>query len=121
MLPFGSLHFPCHQNRLTLSLSLADDHATKAVGCYGGINETPNLDRLAAEGMRFDRSFCTNGICAPARAVILTGKHSHLNGQLDNRQTFDGSQQTFPKLLQQAGLPDSPDREMAPQECSYRI
>ncbi len=82
---------------------LADDHATKAVGCYGGINETPHLDRLAAEGMRFDRSFCTNGICAPARAVILTGKHSHLNGQLDNRQTFDGSQQTFPKLLQHAG------------------
>jgi arylsulfatase A-like enzyme len=82
----------------------ADDHAYQAVGAYGSvINETPSIDRLAAEGMRFDDCFVTNSICGPSRAVILTGKYSHLNGFRRNGQTFDGSQQTFPKLLQQAG------------------
>lgn len=81
-----------------------DDHSARAISAYGSkINTTPHMDRLAQEGMRFDRCFVTNSICAPSRAVILTGKHSHLNGQLTNRESFDGSQQTFPKLLQQAG------------------
>jgi arylsulfatase A-like enzyme len=83
---------------------MSDDHAAQAMSCYGSkINQTPNLDRLAEEGMRLDNCFCTNGICAPSRAVILTGKHSHLNGIIDNRLSFDGSQQTFPKILQQVG------------------
>ncbi|MGD2095839.1 MAG: sulfatase-like hydrolase/transferase, partial [Phycisphaerales bacterium] len=83
---------------------MTDDHASHALSCYGSkINETPNLDRLANEGMLFNNSFCTNSICAPCRAVILTGKYSHINGVTDNRQKFDGSQQTFPKLLQMAG------------------
>ena len=83
---------------------MADDHASHAMSCYGSrINRTPNLDRIAAEGTRFDNCFCTNSICAPSRAVILTGKYSHLNGVRDNRLTFDGSQQTFPKVLQQHG------------------
>jgi len=83
---------------------MTDDHASHAMSCYGSkINKTPNLDRIANEGMRFDNSFCTNSICAPCRAVILTGKHSHLNGVIDNAKNFDGSQQTFPKLLQKAG------------------
>ncbi len=83
---------------------MSDDHASHAMSCYGSrINQTPNLDRLAREGMRFDNCFCTNSICAPSRAVILTGKYSHLNGVIDNGKTFDGSQQTFPKLLQPAG------------------
>ena len=82
----------------------SDDHAYQAISAYGSNrNQTPNLDRLANEGMRFDRAFVTNSICAPSRAVVLTGKHSHLNGQLTNKETFDGSQQTFPKLLQKAG------------------
>jgi arylsulfatase A-like enzyme len=82
----------------------ADDHAYQAVGAYGSvINETPNIDRLAAEGMRFGDCFVTNSICGPSRAVILTGTYSHINGFCRNGQTFDGSQQTFPKLLQQAG------------------
>ena len=82
----------------------ADDHAYQAIGAYGSrINQTPNLDRLARGGMRFERCLVTNSICAPSRAVILTGKYSHLNGVLDNRSAFDGSQETFPKLLQQAG------------------
>jgi len=83
---------------------MTDDHAAHAMSCYGSkINKTPNLDRIANEGMRFSNSFCTNSICAPCRAVILTGKHSHLNGVIDNAKSFDGSQQTFPKLLQKAG------------------
>ena len=83
---------------------MTDDHASHALSCYGSkINQTPNLDRIAREGMRFSNSFCTNSICAPCRAVILTGKYSHLNGVIDNRKKFDGSQQTFPKLLQKVG------------------
>ncbi len=83
---------------------MTDDHASHAMSCYGSkINQTPNLDRIARGGMRFENAFCTNSICAPCRAVILTGKYSHINGVKDNRQKFDGSQQTFPKLLQQAG------------------
>jgi arylsulfatase A-like enzyme len=83
---------------------MTDDHASHALSCYGSkINKTPNLDRIATEGMRFANCFCTNSICAPCRAVVLTGKYSHLNGVKDNRLKFDGSQQTFPKLLQKAG------------------
>ena len=71
-----------------------DDHAAHAIGAYGSkINKTPHLDRLAKQGMLFRNCFCTNSICAPSRAVILTGKHSHLNGVIDNRQPFDGTQQ----------------------------
>ncbi len=81
-----------------------DDHSAAAVGAYGSvINTTPQIDRLAAEGMVFENAFCTNGICAPARAVVLTGKHSHKNGVVDNGAVFDGDQTTFPKLLQGAG------------------
>ncbi len=83
---------------------MSDDHAAQAMNCYGSkINKTPNLDRLAKEGMLFENCFCTNSICAPSRAVILTGKYSHINGVVDNRVEFDGRQQTFPKLLQRAG------------------
>jgi arylsulfatase A-like enzyme len=83
---------------------MTDDHASHAMSCYGSrINKTPNLDRLAKEGMLFKNSFCTNSICAPCRAVILTGKYSHINGVIDNRKKFDGTQQTFPKLLRKVG------------------
>ena len=82
----------------------SDDHAAHAMSCYGSkINATPNLDRIADEGMLFTNCFCTNSICGPSRAVIQTGKHSHLNGFLHNGNRFDGSQQTFPKLLQKVG------------------
>ncbi|MCA9172847.1 MAG: sulfatase-like hydrolase/transferase, partial [Planctomycetales bacterium] len=60
---------------------MADDHAFQAISAYGSnLIQTPNIDRLAQEGMRFGRAYVTNSICAPSRAVILTGKHSHLNG-----------------------------------------
>ena len=82
---------------------MADDHAAHAIGAYSGrINRTPNLDRLAHEGMRFDACFCVNSICTPSRACILTGKYSHKNGvPVFNR--FDGSQPTLAKYLQAAG------------------
>lgn len=85
----------------------SDDHATSAIGAYEGflksVNPTPNIDRLASQGMLFKKSFCTNSICGPSRAVILTGKHSHLNGFMNNGNRFDGDQQTLPKLLQKNG------------------
>lgn len=84
-----------------------DDHAPHAIGAYKGLlkdlNPTPEIDKLAAGGMLFQNSFCTNSICGPSRAVILTGKHSHLNGFMRNGNRFNGDQQTFPKLLQKAG------------------
>ncbi|MDZ7342353.1 MAG: sulfatase-like hydrolase/transferase, partial [candidate division KSB1 bacterium] len=91
-------------HRPNILFIMTDDHAYQAISCYGSkINQTPNIDRLADEGMRFANSFVTNSICAPSRAVMLTGKYSHINGQIDNKVTFDGNQVTFPKLLQQAG------------------
>ena len=81
-----------------------DDHGYQAISSYGSNrNKTPNIDRIASEGMRFDNCFVTNAICGPSRAVILTGKHSHLNGFMTNGNRFDGSQQTFPKLMRQKG------------------
>ncbi|MFV2068162.1 MAG: sulfatase, partial [Pirellulales bacterium] len=82
----------------------SDDHASRAISAYGSkINHTPNIDRLAREGMLFRNCYVTNSICGPSRAVILTGKYSHLNGFFINGNTFDGGQQTFPKILQRAG------------------
>jgi arylsulfatase A-like enzyme len=83
---------------------MSDDHAAHAISAYGSkVNTTPNIDRIAREGMLFRNAFVTNSICTPSRATILTGKYSHLNGTYMVAQRFDGSQQTFPKLLQQAG------------------
>lgn len=83
---------------------MADDHAYQAISCYGdSINLTPNIDKLAESGVRFTKSFCTNSICAPSRAVLLTGTYSHINRHIDNYSAFDGSQLTFPKILQKAG------------------
>jgi len=88
---------------------MSDDHAYQAISAYGGplkdYAPTPNIDRIAASGMRFNRCLVTNSISGPCRAVILTGKYSHLNGFVANEDQapFDGSQQTFPKLLQKSG------------------
>lgn len=84
-----------------------DDLTFQAISCYGEkrkLLETPNIDRIAAEGMRFDRCLVTNSICGPSRATILTGKYSHKNGFYNNSNSvFDSNQPTFPKMLQQAG------------------
>jgi arylsulfatase A-like enzyme len=83
---------------------MSDDHAERAISAYGSdLVQTPNIDRIAREGVLFRKAFVTNSICAPSRAVFLTGKYSHQNGLRDNRDEFDGSQLTFPKLLQKAG------------------
>ncbi len=83
---------------------MSDDHAAHAMSCYGSrVNQTPNIDRIAKEGVRFENCFCTNAICAPSRAVILTGKYNHLSGVRTLTEHFDSRQQTFPKLLQQNG------------------
>jgi arylsulfatase A-like enzyme/lysophospholipase L1-like esterase len=82
----------------------SDDHALEAISAYGGTRiQTPQIDRLGTEGALFRQSFCANSICGPSRASILTGKHSHANGFRRNGDRFDGSQVTFPKLLQSAG------------------
>ncbi|HKB05263.1 MAG TPA: sulfatase [Gemmataceae bacterium] len=85
----------------------SDDHAYQALSAYGHplrLLDTPNLDRIAQGGMRFDRCLVPNSICGPSRACVLTGKYSHANGFYNNTNSrFDGSQVTFPKLLQQSG------------------
>ena len=94
----------CADQRPNIIFILTDDHTRQAMSCYDSkINQTPNIDRIAEQGMMFTRSFVTNSICAPSRAVALTGKYSHKNGLRDNQDTFDGSQMTFPQLLQEAG------------------
>ena len=81
-----------------------DDHAAHAISAYGSrINQTPHIDRLAAEGMRFKHCLVTNSICGPSRACILTGKYSHKNGFYRNGNKFDGSQMNFPKILRGGG------------------
>ncbi len=88
---------------------MTDDHALSAISAYNGflakVAPTPNIDRIATEGVLFNNMFCNNSICGPSRASILTGKYSHINGFYKNEGggDFDGSQQTFPKLLQKAG------------------
>ncbi len=92
------------QTRPNILFIMSDDHGEQAISAYGSrLIQTPNIDRIATEGIRFTSSFVTNSLCAPSRAVLLTGKYSHLNRLRDNRDQFDGSQMTFPKLLQQAG------------------
>ena len=85
----------------------SDDHATHAIGAYNGwlksVNPTPEIDKLAKDGMVFEKSFCSNSICGPSRAVIMSGKHSHKNGFMNNGNTFNWNQQIFPKLLQKVG------------------
>ena len=123
MLPFSHLHEATMKYQTTFSFLLialvahgwsadrpnivfifTDDHCQQALSAYDDSRiVTPNMDRIAREGMRLDRCYCTNGICGPSRAVIQTGKYSHLNGFVRNGNRFDGSQQTFPKLLRVAG------------------
>jgi arylsulfatase A-like enzyme len=96
---------PTAQGPPNILFIFSDDHACQAISAYGSvINRTPNIDRIAREGALFENSFCSNAICAPSRAVVLTGKFSHVNGKIDNRaDPFDTSQPTFNKALQAAG------------------
>ena len=83
---------------------MSDDHAYQAISAYSDqLINTPHIDRLAKEGMLFTNACVTNSICAPSRATILTGKHTHINGKIDNIMPFDTTQITFPQLFQAAG------------------
>ncbi|NQZ45873.1 MAG: sulfatase [Flavobacteriaceae bacterium] len=83
---------------------MSDDHAYQAISAYGSLlNQTPNIDRIAKEGMLFTNACVTNSICAPSRATILTGTHTHINGKIDNHFPFDTTQVTFPQLFQNSG------------------
>ena len=102
--PFSSAIAQEKDTRPNILFIFSDDHAYQSISAYDSIvNKTPNLDRIANEGMRFDRAFVTNSICGPSRAVVLTGKYGHLNGFVRNGNTFNGHQQTVSKLLQKSG------------------
>ncbi len=90
--------------KLNIIFIMTDDHTTQALSAYDKrFIETPNLDRLAEEGIKFNNCFVTNAVCGPSRAVILTGKYSHVNGLTDNHTVFDSTQTIYPQLLKQAG------------------
>ena len=93
-----------NSDRPNIIFIMTDDHAFQAISAYGStLINTPGIDRLAKEGMRFDKAFVTNSLCSPSRAVALTGKFSHLNGVTDNEDVFDSAQVTFPKMMRQHG------------------
>ncbi|MCA8948261.1 MAG: sulfatase [Planctomycetes bacterium] len=91
-------------SRPNILFIFSDDHAAHAISAYGSrVNQTPNIDRIAANGALFRNNFCGNSLCGPSRATILTGKHSHANGFMRNGNTFDPAQPTMAKLLQATG------------------
>lgn len=103
-----TVFFSCNSNkedtRPNILFIMSDDHAYQAISSYGyNLNNTPNIDRIAKEGAIFKNSFVTNSICAPSRAVMLTGKHSFLNGKVDNIQDFNWDQNSFAKELKKSG------------------
>lgn len=95
---------PEGDSRPNILFIMSDDHAYQAISAYSDrLIQTPHIDRLADEGIRFTNASVTNSICAPSRATLLTGKHTHINGKINNIMPFDTTQVTFPQLLQQAG------------------
>lgn len=123
------------QAKYNIVYIMTDDHTAQMMSCYGSLHvHTPNLDRIAADGVRFTNSFVANSLSGPSRACMLTGKHSCGNGFYDNSTcVFDSSQQTFPKLLRENGyqtaligkwhlesLPSGFDHwEIVPEQGSY--
>jgi arylsulfatase A-like enzyme len=101
----GAEQHSAEKQRPNILFIFSDDHAYQAISAYGfGLNKTPNIDRIANEGMLFTRCLTTNSICGPSRATVLTGKYSHMNHFYNNTNSrFDPTQLTFPKLLQKAG------------------
>jgi arylsulfatase A-like enzyme len=103
---FGAAVARAQSKPANILFIFADDHASQAISAYNHplkLVETPNIDRLAKEGMIFQRCLVPNSICGPSRAVIQTGKYSHINGFFRNGNRFNSDQQTFPKLLKGAG------------------
>lgn len=103
LIAFGNLSA---QQRPNIILIISDDHAIQTIGAYnkGQKSETPNIDRIANEGIVFNKAYVTNSICGPSRASILTGKYSNKNGYTDNEtSSYNSNQQQFSDLLQKAG------------------
>ena len=107
LLFFTTAFLQAETKNLNIVWIFSDDHSFQTISAYGGrlakLNNSPNIDSLAKDGMIFNRCYVGNSICAPARATLLTGKHSHKNGKFDNRDPFNHDQQQFQKLLQKAG------------------
>ena len=92
------------QKPMNVIYIMSDDHSYQTISAYDQrYIHTPNIDRIGNEGVRFTNSFVANSISGPSRACMLTGKHSHANGFINNSTTFNGDQLTFPKVLQQNG------------------
>ena len=98
---------PARDKRPNIVFIISDDHAVQAVSAYGHpvsrVAPTPNIDRIAANGVLFLNSFVTNSLCGPSRAAMLTGKFGHINGFNQNGETFDNTQPTWPRALKEAG------------------
>ena len=91
-------------SRPNIIFIMSDDHAYQALSAYGSkLINTPHIDRIAREGMLMKEAAVTNSVCSPSRAVVLTGKYSHMNGMKDNGTYFNGNQQTLPKIFRQHG------------------
>lgn len=104
-LTLGVNVFAQPKSRPNIIVILSDDHAVQSIGAYGSkIGATPNLDRLAKQGAVYNKAFVANSICGPSRAILLTGKYSHVNGFKNNRDKFDASQDVFPKRLRASGF-----------------
>ena len=83
---------------------LADDHRYDAMGCMGHpFLETPNMDKMAREGVHFNNAYVTTSLCSPSRASILSGQYAHSHGVVDNYNAVNPSLTFFPEYLQQAG------------------
>lgn len=92
------------QQRPNIIYIMSDDHDADAISAYNKtLISTPNIDRLAKEGLLFSNNFVSNSICGPVRATLLTGQFSHKNGVKDNRTRFDSSKVTMPKIFRQNG------------------
>src|SRR5205823_1194729 len=92
------------ERRPNILYIMSDDHASHAISCYGSrINQTPQIDRIADGGMKFTNCFCTNSICTPSRAAILTGQYSHKNGVYTLNDKLDPAHENVAKELQKAG------------------
>ena len=92
------------QERPNILFIFSDDHANQAISAYNPtLGHTPQIDRIAEEGAIFERTFVTNSICQPSRASVMTGKHSHKNGVLDNSSRWNPNQVIFPKIMEQSG------------------
>lgn len=103
-LPIVSCKEKVEEKRMNILFIMCDDHSYQTISAYDNrYISTPNIDRIAGDGVKFVNSFVANSLSGPSRACMLTGKHSHTNGFTDNTRSFDGSQQTFPKLLQKSG------------------